>query len=220
MRRVIFLPLLLYILGCMDAEAQAHAYPDEQEKGISGPELHSFVLGWLPDPAAIGYEYVLSDNRLCFAGCSGDTRQAYTSDTFAIEYGLTVGRPYFWITRIHFANGDTSEWSSISSFQAENDSLRPLISIVPQPASTEKIDLWIDWAAFKDLGEVTLTLFDMGGRQIGTAQTFLGSLSARRIQEVSLTQSGLRPGRYFLFVEPLTLDGFSLQPQWKKIQVR
>ena len=88
-----YIALLLGIGLCAQtAQAQQHVSPRNGAKGVPGPFIHSFVIEWEAVPGAIGYEYVLSDNPLCFAGCPGDTRQERVTNTFAVEYKAVPGK--------------------------------------------------------------------------------------------------------------------------------
>ncbi|MEO0899093.1 MAG: hypothetical protein AAFY71_21960 [Bacteroidota bacterium] len=213
--------LLLCFFTCLQFPsltwAQGHLYPKDQEAGIPGPERRSFVFGWEKIEGAIGYEYVLSDNRLCFAGCSGDTRQKIVEDTFAVEEGLIEGIPYFWITRIHFANGDTSAWSFITSFQANTPEVGSILTLTPNPSVNGDIDFELDWAAINDLAEIRISVWNTKGEQVLAEERYRADLSVFRIQPLKMRAGHLKPGMYFLFVQSIGSDGFSFQPQWKRV---
>ena len=86
----LFLKIILLAGFCDPTYSQEPLAPPNGGDGIPGPFDKSFSIHWAPYPNAQAYEYVMSDNPLCFAGCPGDTRQRVLADTFATEYNLQV----------------------------------------------------------------------------------------------------------------------------------
>jgi hypothetical protein len=145
--------ILSYISGTLlyltlnIAVAQEHLSPKNGSLGIPGPFIGSFEIKWASVEGAISYEYVLSDNPLCFAGCPGDTRQEIVPDTSAFEFNLQEDKWYYWITRIIFSNNTFSPWVGISSFFAKTpEGKGELVQINPNPVTDGQINLSVDWA--------------------------------------------------------------------------
>ena len=155
---------LLMALRPGDLSAQKHLLPPHNGDGLPGPAPHSFIIAWAPVRGAIAYEYVLTVNEFCFLGCSGDTRNRIVADTFAVEYDMQENIDYYWITRIYLENGDTTQWTLISSFRSVNQALKPLVNVAPNPVEGE-IRLLFDWAAAPEARSIVFSLFDLEGKQ-------------------------------------------------------
>ena len=161
------LTLLLLLVGITPAFAQQHLEPANGGDGIPGSITSSFVIKWASVDSAVKYEYIVSDNPLCFSGCPGDTRQRFSgTDTTATEYNMQEGKWYYWITRVYYQNGDTSYWSGISSFlaktppQPEPDEI---IKISPNPCPNKEVVLKIDWATNPSANEITASIYSLMG---------------------------------------------------------
>lgn len=158
--------IVIFVFLCANSYAQQHLVPSNGENGKPGPITSSFVIKWASVDSAVQYEYIVSDNPLCFNGCPGDTRQKETSDTTATEYNLQEEKWYYWITRVYYLNGDTSYWSGISSFlaktppQPEPDEI---IKISPNPCPNNEVVLKIDWATNPNANEITASIYSLAG---------------------------------------------------------
>ena len=181
-------------------QAQIHLYPKEGEKGISGPVPRSFVVGWQHFEGAVNYQYVVSDNPLCFSGCAGDTREGFVADSFVVEFNLEPNRWYYWITRIHFANGDSSAWTLISSFFTEGpeDQAR-ILAVAPNPVAGDQIKLRVDWGLNPDAQKIQLKLFNQQGHLVRDELIAKESF-VLRFEEVQLPIDDLPSGIYHLRV--------------------
>lgn len=175
--------------------AQKHLAPPHRSQGIPGPAPHSFLIAWAPFPNAVAYEYVLTDNEFCFIGCSGDTRNRIVSDTFAIEYDMQEDIDYFWITRVHLSNGDTTQWTLISSFRSLSQELKPFVRIAPNPVMDD-IHLLFDWAAAPDARSAVLSLFNSDGKQQIPDQLISKKGIATRFESHTISTAGLSAGYY------------------------
>jgi hypothetical protein len=144
--------------------SQTHLSPADGADGTPGPIPKSFVISWEDVPDAVLYEYVLTDNQNCFEGCAGDTRQRMVQGTVALEYDLRDQRFYYWITRIYFANGDTSAWTKVSSFLAITPPVNHAITIFPNPATNGKAFFRVDWGKDARISEVLVDRISLEGR--------------------------------------------------------
>ncbi len=193
--RLCTLLLLLMALRPGDLSAQKHLLPPHNGDGVPGPAPHSFIIAWAPVRGAIAYEYVLTDNEFCFLGCSGDTRNRIVADTFAVEYDMQENIDYYWITRIHLENGDTTQWTLISSFRSINQALKPLVNVAPNPVEGE-IRLLFDWAATPDARSIVFSLFDLDGRQRVPDQFIPKRSAVTRFESHAIPVNGLPAGLY------------------------
>jgi hypothetical protein len=160
---------ILFVFWANLVLAQAHLVPLNGADGVSGGISRSFRIGWERIDNALGYEYILSDNPACFEGCPGDTRQANTLDTTAVEYNLQENKWYYWITRIFYDTGDTSYWSPITSFLAKNPPEKPLedfVEIFPNPIMGENLSFQINWGINPKINSFTIQIYDYDGKVI------------------------------------------------------
>ena len=190
--------LIIFIFSFSNVNGQVHSVPPNGEKGVPGSIQNSFIIGWKGVEEAIGYEYVLSDNPLCFTGCSGDTREAFTTDTFTVEYNLQDDVWYYWITRIVYESGDTSQWTLISSFLASNpeDTDAKMVSVAPNPIVYPNLSLRFDWALNPKANQVSILLYDLNGtvrRNLEFDRSF-----ALRFEEVYIPVTELPSGIYIM----------------------
>lgn len=163
--------------------SQEHLLPISGNRGIPGTVTGSFIFEWENIPDALAYEYVITNNELCFAGCPGDTRQAITNNTQAVEYALLDSTFYFWITRIIYEVGDTSEWTLPSFFLAIAPDQSVPIAIAEPTRNEENLRIRFDWGALSETDFLTLEILDMYGRRVklfpdvfrrqGVAQRFI-----------------------------------------------
>ena len=184
--------------GSISTLAQAHLEPVDGADGIPGPVSNSFYFSWAIVDSAEGYEYILSNNSQCFAGCAGDTRQAFTGETpSALEYNLIEGISYYWITRIIYKNGSKSSWSSITSFRAITPPyINPteLVRLGPNPSSN-KLQIEIDWDFRPEAKELNFDLYTINGVKISSNVITKQSQNIR-IQTYEYPTSHLKEGIY------------------------
>jgi hypothetical protein len=189
--------ILLLTLGITNiCFAQEHLEPANGGDGLPGPITSSFIIKWASVDSASNYEYIMSDNPLCFAGCPGDTRQRSTGDTTATEYNLQEGKWYYWITRIYYLNGDTSYWTNISSFLAKTPpQLEPdeIVKVSPNPGLNKIVVLKIDWATIPGAREITVVIQSLLGFQIAEVVV---EKSGIRYQDYSLNLPSNARGTY------------------------
>jgi hypothetical protein len=151
------------------AQAQPHLSPPHGANGVPGIVPRSFVIEWGAVSGAVAYEYVLSDNPLCFAGCPGDTRQAKLTSRRATEFNLQENTWYYWITRVYLSGqAEPTVWTGITSFLANApDPLRSLVVFAPNPTAGE-IGLYVDWAVVPNARYVLVSIYDVYGRLVHT----------------------------------------------------
>lgn len=160
------LACLFVVLSFSSSYSQIHAYPENGGAGVAGTEPNSFLFGWKAVPNVIGYQYVVSDNPRCFVGCSGDTRFRTVTDTLGVEFNMQKDHWYYWITRIIYANKDTSLWSSISSFLTTEAEASPKMINPPNPIESSRIPLNIDWGLDPDAIQLNYRLVNSQGHQL------------------------------------------------------
>lgn len=200
------------------AQAQEHAFPVDGGLGEPGPNARSFIVGWHQVPGAVGYEYVMTDNFLCFSGCAGDTREAIVQDTFTIEYELLSDKQYYWVTRVHFENGETGPWSLISEFWSWTPPVEPILLIAPNPVVGE-MSVNLDWGANPDADLLEVTILNLEGKIVIPVQE-LRPASIIRKEQLVLEEISLPPGFYFIRIIAKANDGREFLPLVNKFQVR
>lgn len=214
------LTLLFIPLAPLDLSAQVHAYPEDGARGIPGQEDRSYVFGWKAVEGASAYEYILTDNPFCFSNFGCPIQTGTTGDTFAIGRELTEDWSYYWITRVIYANGDSSAWSNPSEFIAQDPPQLPLLSTVPNPNFNNEIRVRLNWAASSDLDRVAISVFDSQGKMVLPPQTFLIQNSPFQMQSLLLNKKKLPLGMYFIRAMPTASDGFILQDRWTRAVLR
>lgn len=211
--------LLIFLLGSPHyAEAQRR-FPPNDSAGVPGVVPNSYVISWSSLPNAIGYSYVVSDNPLCFSGCSGDTREAFVRDTNAVEFNLQINHRYYWIIQARYAENDSSGWSLIYSFTtSETDFTRRMISPAPNPIEEQVIRLRIDWAQNPKAQSVFLTLISPTGQQI-REENFPEQRNSIRYGEIAWPAQDLSPGRYIIRADITERDQPITDTYWLSVWV-
>ncbi|MBW8051494.1 MAG: hypothetical protein FVQ77_14380 [Cytophagales bacterium] len=186
--------LLVSVGGFSFSFAQIHLEPPDGKDGVPGPVAGSFIIKWASVDSAIAYEYVITTNSLCFVGCTGDTRQKKVNDTTAIEYNLE-NTWYYWITRIYYTNGNTSNWSAISSFLAKTPEVVRIVKIALNPLRDKTITLNIDWLVNPNAKKISFELYSISGHKIVTNR-FIEKNNASRYQSYDLSFNTIPKGLY------------------------
>jgi hypothetical protein len=200
MMRILFFLFSLALLGISPLAGQVHRYPENGGQGVAGSVPGAYIIGWNHYEGALAYEYVLSDNPLCFIGCAGDTRNSVVFDSLAVEFNLAPQRWYYWITRIYFPDGDTSHWSPISSFFTENqDDLPKLVAPLNNPVSGPEMTFLIDWARNPEAQEISIKLYNQNGFLLRSL-TNRRNLAGARFEEIRVPIDGLPIGIYLVEV--------------------
>lgn len=212
--------LLMGGLGSASLLGQNHLLPRENGPGLEGPEANSYVLVWQKHPEAVRYEYVLTDNEFCFSGCAGDTRERSLIDTFTVEFFLFPGTKYYWTTRMFFADGDSSAWSVISSFNTLTPSPTRMLTVASNPLTNRQTNLIVDWVADEATQRIELTLRNMQGLEVWTREPIVQRGLPVRKQKVPVDWSGLPAGNYLLEVRGFDGLGRLLQREPSKILLR
>lgn len=190
-----FIFLLLSITNCF---SQIHLEPANGGNGISGTITSSFTIKWASADSAAFYEYIMSDNPLCFEGCPGDTRKENTPDTTATEFNLQEGKMYYWVTRVYYQNGDTSGWSGVpSSFLAKwtEKEKDEIIKVSPNPCQNKNIGLKIDWAINPKAKDINVELYSVFGVKI---REELVKKEATRFQDANIYLPFIERGVYVI----------------------
>jgi len=184
------------MLLCINVYAQQHLEPVNGADGSPGSITGSFTIKWASVDSVSNYEYIVSDNPLCFNGCPGDTRQRFSGDTTATEYNMQEGKWYYWITRIYYLNGDTSYWSGISSFLAKTPPQPDpdeIIKVSPNPCPNKEVVLKIDWATNPDAREITVIIHSLLGFRLAEVVV---EKSGNRYQDYPLSLPSNAKGTY------------------------
>jgi len=180
--------------------SQLHIAPENGADGIPSVVPKSFVIEWAEAQGAIAYEYVMSDNPLCFSGCPGDTRQRLvpSESTRATEYNLQINTWYYWITRIYLDTGDTTDWTLISSFFATTpESKGNIIELISHPSIGESISFKIDWGINPNATEIEIELYTISGQPLRN-WVFKKSSNGTRFEEIEVPRESLPGGIYII----------------------
>lgn len=193
--------LILLSIGLnFNVNAQEHLVPPNGAEGVPGPYYNSFVIKWASVERAVAYEYILSDNPLCFAGCPGDTRQAIVTDTTSIEFNLQEDKWYYWITRVIYPEKDTTGWSDITSFLAiTQEGEGNLAKIYPNPSINGKINVYVDWAINPQAKQIEINVINHSGIKI-THQTLIKNHSFR-YQDFEIDVKAMTPGLVICIIQ-------------------
>lgn len=183
-----FAVFLISLLSPFHVHSQVHIAPENGGDGIPGVIPRSYEIYWAPVDSAYLYEYIISDNPACFEGCSGDTRQRESNDTMGLEFNLQENAWYFWITRIYYENGDTTPWTTISSFLTvtppEIIEKGQLTQIIPNPTSGS-VKIKFDWGVNPDARTITLDMYSLNGLKVHET-VLIEKIGNSRYQEFTL----------------------------------
>ncbi len=171
-----YVHILFLVCSSLIVYSQKHLKPENGANGIPGPISRSFIITWEADDSADKYEYILSDNPRCFDGCPGDTRKRKVFGTSVVEHNLQEDKWYYWITRIHYLNGDTGYWSEISSFLAitpPDQEVDEFVKIAPNPIINDNIHFMVDWEVNPDAREFNVVGYDLQGHITIDSTTFI-----------------------------------------------
>lgn len=201
------LSICFFLLSAMSLLSQEHLGPIDGRPGTPGTVPGSFLIDWVEIPDAIAYEYVLTNNELCFANCPGDTRQAIVKNSESIEYDLQDSTFYFWITRIIYGVGDTSAWTLPSYFFATAPDLsRPVL--VASSAESGAIRLRLDWSALASAESVSMEVLDFQGKRVaGSDERIRRQGVGRRFIFETIRLPNLPAGNYILRLWAHSNDG-------------
>ena len=209
MKKIDFILLSTLLLITFSAENSSAQFivqlaPANGANGISGPTSGSYIMTWSSMPNAVSYQWINSNNHLCFYGCAGDTRTGITNDTNVIVYNIPVNEWRYWIVRAFLSNGDTTSSTGIFSFLPKGDGTNvSLFSIAPNPAK-EYITVSVDWFSNPKLNKITYTVIDLYGKPIVANKEFtLTKAAFIRNEKHTLELPPLSPGIYFVII---TLD--------------
>jgi len=104
---------------------------------------------------------------------------------------------YYWITGIHYNNGDTVNWkrNDISSFLAKTPEAVKIVKIIPNPVSDKTITLNIDWLVNPDAKKISFELYTISGHKIVTRR-FIEKNNGSRYQSYDLSFNTIPKGLY------------------------
>ena len=191
-----------------------------QQKSEIGIYRNSYKLSWAKQSNVIGYEYIVTDNPLCFAGCIGDTKQAITEDTSIIIFPNNENIPYFWKIRPVYSENDTlKEWLRINTFSTtypKEISTNASITIYPNPAVHEKLFLKIDWSLLENTQLLPLTIYTLLGVPIYANNTLVSrNNTLTKFTEYEIDIRTLPPQNYI--IEFIDVQKNKIQVRFQKL---
>lgn len=175
--------------------------PANGSLGVEGQLSNSFVIRWSPVEGIESYEYVLTDNPNCFAGCGGDTRQKKIVDTLAVEFALQSNTWYYWIIKYNFSDSTESTWSPIFSFLAtKSKESSPIISAFPTLFSSGDHELTVElnWEANPTFSIYSFQLSAISGEFFFSSPTYIKETTSLRFESRIIKIPNLPPGLYFI----------------------
>ncbi len=198
--------LILLIQTISSAYAQVsptQRIPGNGENGWYGSTPRSFIVQWDTLADVDYYEYVISDNSLCFAGCSGDTRHGTLTNNFAVERNLMLNKWYYWIIRAVMKNEDTTFYSPIHSFYtlARPEDSQQYFTLGPNTITNASMDIRVAWPIDPQINSFNYNIFNSFGELLKTSGDIFpekNELKQTEIFPVGLI--GFQPGLYFIEV--------------------
>lgn len=171
--------------------------PSNGSNGIAGSYSNSYLIKWDSVPNATYYEFVASDNHLCFNGCPGDTRTGKPGNTSAIIYNLPSNKWYYWIVRAYLNNGDTTNSSGIWSFRTvTSGNENPYITVSIDPL-TDKINIGVEWVVEPDVQKIAYSVYtELGQEVIAEGKITLIRNEFIRQEWFPISSVALNPGTY------------------------
>lgn len=199
MRVAIF--FLLVVISA-DAFTQPIQYlPKNGEDGYHGSTPRSFIIQWDSLPGAAYYEYVITDNSLCFFGCSGDTRMDKVPATYAVEKNFVLDKWYYWIVRAYMKNGDTSFFSPIHSFytRPRPEDSRMYFTLYPNLVSNGTMDLTAVWNIDPDITKFQYKVYNLYGDVLITSSEYtIRKSELEETERFPILLYSLSAGIYFI----------------------
>jgi|GEM_PF-3289279 len=199
--------LLYWLTACLFplmAFAQNPTQPEDEGNGIPGTRANSFQISWSRHPQATAYEYLVTDNPLCFAGCAGDTRQEIVSDTTAIEFDMQDQIWYYWIVRAIIEGQDTTAWTKPVSFFSLTPDAERIGRIYPNPVTNDILGFQIDWGIQTNARTAYVEIFSLTGKKIGSSHTFTRSIGSNRFEYIRMGVPQLAQG---IYIAMFSLEG-------------
>lgn len=195
----------IYVTACMSfvsfgqvAPAPQQLSPPNGSAGNSGAVSNSFIIRWDTVPNAAFYQYVISDNHLCFKGCAGDTREGTIGNTSAISYNFPPNRWYYWIVRAILTTGDTTASSGIWSFRTESSDKEAPYITVSLDAPSDKVSIGIEWTIQPDVKKLTYEVLNEAGQKIITNEIIILKQDLAIRQEwFPISVASLQAGTYY-----------------------
>jgi hypothetical protein len=176
-------------------------FPENGKDGYNGSTPRSYIVEWDSLSGAAYYEYVITDNSLCFLGCSGDTRMDQVAATHAVERNLVQEKWYYWIVRAYMKNGDTSFFSPIHSFytRPRPEDSRSFFTLCPNLITEGTMDIQAVWNIDPDITHFSYKVYTTYGELLITSEQF--TLIKSELEETELFPvrlTSLTTGMYFV----------------------
>jgi len=168
---------------------------------------NSYILSWTPIDSITEYEFVVTDNSNCYAGCSGDTRSELISKNEVLIFPTYKNKTYYWRIRPVLSTYDTTQnWSSISSFETdykiEYEEI-DFISIYPNPSIHKNSSLKIDLSDVNQNASIHYSIHDLKGNRIDQLSATIErkELDEKKYYVKQIDLSSIPSGSYMLKVE-------------------
>ncbi len=217
-RRLILIVLMLVAFKGYTQPIQR--LPVNGGNGYNGSTPRSFLIQWDSLAEATHYEYVMSDNSLCFAGCSGDTRNDQVAGTYAVESNMVLNKWYYWIVRAFMENGDTTYFSPIHSFYTfpRPEDARTYFTLSPNRVEEEHTNILVAWTIDPQINSFEYHVFNMFGETVKASPTLLVKKNElEQTETFSVDLEGLRTG---LYVMQISTSDATLPERFKFLLVK
>lgn len=151
-------------LNAQNGNPPMQLQPADGSLGLPGIVSGSWIMSWSSVPGVAYYQWVNSNNHLCFYGCAGDTRSENTTDTNGVVYYIPNQEWRYWIVRAILTNGDTTSSSPIHSFRATKANVEdiPLFTISSNP-SHQYISLSVEWYINPKVSKLNVNIYTIDG---------------------------------------------------------
>ncbi len=201
-RLLLFVAFIIYTFLSF-AQCPLQRLPENGANGYNGSTPRSFIIQWDSLEGAVKYEYVVTDNNLCFRGCLGDTRTALTPDLFSKQINLALDKWYYWVVRAIMKNGDTTYYSPIHSFYTapRPEDKQSYFSLGPIPAK-DFMDVTITWPIDPDITLFNYILFNFHGETIKkSGDIYLTKSETEQTEVHRVDFNGFALGLYFIEIK-------------------
>jgi len=165
----------------------------------------SYIISWPKQEGVKQYDYIVTDNSLCFRGCAGDTKEGIVNDTSLLVAPNYPGRNYFWRISPVKSETDTNRyWSEIKVFNTLSSSdSKPTdwITISPNPSSSNLLKLTLDWLVVQNEATYDCLIYDSKGNVVSRYENFSPkNRDDLRFSSHDFDLHGLKTGHYFLLL--------------------
>ena len=192
--------LLSFKTNAQNLNPPVQLQPPDGGLGLASPVSGAWIMTWSSVPDAAYYQWVNSNNHLCFYGCAGDTRTENTPDTNGVVYYIPNQEWRYWIVRAILTNGDTTGSSPIHSFRAMKSGAEeiPLFTLSPNPTH-QFISLSAEWYINPKVNKLNISIYKIDGTVIIENRSLrLNKNIYIRKEQHQLDTPALNPGIYLV----------------------